>query len=115
VNARLWIDSSVVVDEMHLEKSRAERWAERLHQRFPTHEAWEEAKRSTLGGQLRAEFIHQPGQMPMTTDWWVALLVEDEPDDRIAVDDEGGEWSALRDGDRALRSDEALEWLQSLA
>jgi hypothetical protein len=52
--------------------------------------------------------------MPMTTDWWVALEVEDHEGDRVAVDDKGGEWDALRKTGRALFADDAIDWLSSL-
>lgn len=51
--------------------------------------------------------------MPMTTDWWVALQVEDEEEDRVAVDDEGGEWQALFAQGRAMTADKAKEWVAS--
>lgn len=101
------------VESMHLDTSAAERWAERLHERYPSDDAWEQAKRSTLGGELRKEFVHEPGRMPMTTDWWVALQVEDTAEDRIIVDDAGGEWRGLREMGRAMTSIAGLEWLTS--
>jgi hypothetical protein len=99
---------------MRLDQGLAERWAGKLHARFPTNEAWESAKRATLGGELRADFVHLPGKMPMTTDWWVALQVQEAAEDRVAVDDHGGEWQALRDVGQALTAPEALAWLASL-
>jgi hypothetical protein len=102
------------IEDMHLDERGADRWAERLYLRYPTMQQWEHAKKSTLGGDLRDGFVHEPGRMPMTTDWWVALQVEDNPDDRVAVDDDGGEWEALRAAGRALKSDAARQWLEGL-
>jgi hypothetical protein len=62
---------------------------------------------------LKADFVHEPGKMPMTTDWWVALQVEEEPEDRIAVEDNGAEWKPLL-AERALNVTGALAWLASL-
>jgi hypothetical protein len=104
----------IQVSDMHLDEAAADRWAERLSQRYPTMADWEEAKKSTLGGTLRKEYVQEPGKMPMTTDWWVALQVEDAVEDRVAVDDQGGEWQSLRDAGRALDSEAAKQWLESL-
>jgi hypothetical protein len=51
----------------------------------------------------------------MTTDWLVALAVEDH-DGIIAVEDKGEEWRGLRDAlpKRALGLDECRAWLQAL-
>lgn len=105
---------SVHVSDMHLDEATADRWAELLHRRFPSTEQWEAAKKSTLGGELSAAFVHERGHMPMTTDGWVALQVEDAPDDRVAVEDKGGEWQALRDSGRALTAASAKAWLESM-
>jgi hypothetical protein len=109
-----FMSQRVQITDMHLDEAAADRWAERLSRRYPTMKQWEEAKKSTLGGALRQEFVHEPGRMPMTTDWWVALQVEDKVEDRVAVDDWGGEWQPLRDAGRALDSKEAMRWLESL-
>jgi hypothetical protein len=103
------------ITPMHVEQATAEKWAGRLHARYSTTEAWENAKLATLGGNLRSDFVHEPGRMPMTTDWWVALQVEDSEGDRIAVDDKGNEWDELRKLGRALESTEAIAWLESVA
>lgn len=99
---------------MQVDRAIAERWAERLNVRYPTTDAWETAKLHTLGGELQKRFVHEPGQMPMTTDWWVALQVEDAPGDRVAVEDKGVEWDELRNVRRAMSSDEATKWLETL-
>lgn len=105
----------ISISTMLLDRTVAERWAGHLHGRFPTDEDWESAKHSTLGGELRADFTHLPGRMPMTTDWWVALQVHEATEDRIVVDDQGGEWAALRGAGRALTAAEALAWLDKLS
>ena len=103
----------ISIQTVHLDQIVAERWAERLHRRYPTVDGWEEAKRSTLRGNLRRDFVHEPGKMPMTTDWWVALQVEESDEDRIVVEDMGGEWAPLRDVGRAMTAEAAGHWLMS--
>jgi hypothetical protein len=90
--------------------------ADELDRRYPTDEAWERAKKATIGGELRADFVVLPGKMPMTADWLIALVVESEPGSRVITRDEGEEWRALYDMDppRALSWDKAMDWLRGL-
>lgn len=106
----------VRVVDIHLDQPTAARWADGLCQRYPTDRDWELAKQRTLGGQLIADFKIIPGKMPMTTDWLIALAVEEDAASRIITHDEGEEWQRLREAEprRALRWDEAVTWLQSL-
>jgi hypothetical protein len=105
-----------VVPDFVFDQKTAAAWADELDGRYPTSEAWESAKKSTIGGQLRAGFEVQPGDMPMTTDWLIALVVERDPAARIVTRDEGEEWRALREMEppRALSWDEAMSWLRGL-
>jgi hypothetical protein len=105
----------ISIPTVHLDQVVAERWAERLHRRYSTVDGWEEAKRSTLRGTLRSDFVHEPGKMPMTTDWWVALQVEESDNDRIVVEDTGGEWVPLRTMGRAMTAETAKQWLMSVS
>jgi len=109
-------ESGILVFEMHVVRSTAAEWADKLFERYPTHEEWESAKKATLGGDLSRGFVVLPGQMPMTTDWLVALQVESDPMSFVITEDQGEEWIALRSTSprRALSWDEALEWLQQL-
>jgi hypothetical protein len=107
-------DLHIDVADMNLDRPTAERWAQRLHALFPSDAAWQTAKLATIGGELREGFATLPGDMPMTTDWWVALQVEEAPPDRVAVEDRGHEWEALRLGGRALSAAEATAWLATL-
>ncbi|WP_437734783.1 hypothetical protein [Sorangium sp. So ce1335] len=104
------------VVDIHLDQATAARWADDLCERYPTDAAWELAKHRTLGGELSADFKIVPGKMPMTTDWLIALAVEDDAASRIITQDEGEEWRWLREAEprRALSCDEAVTWLQSL-
>ncbi|WP_437897652.1 hypothetical protein [Sorangium sp. So ce124] len=104
------------VVDIYVDQPTAARWADGLSQRYPTDRDWELAKQSTLGGQLIADFKSIPGKMPMTTDWLVALAVEEDAASRIITHDEGEEWHQLRVSEprRALSWDEAVAWLQSL-
>lgn len=104
------------VVDIHLDQPTAARWADELYQRYSTDAAWELAKQRSLGGELRADFKVLPGKMPMTTDWLIALAVEDEVSSRVITEDDGEEWRRLRDAEprRALRWDEAVAWLESL-
>ena len=108
--------AGIVVPSFTLDQPTAAAWADLLHRRYPTHDAWESAKQRTLGGELRAGFAVSPGRMPMTTDWLIALSIEPEPSWRVITDDKGEEWCALRDADpcRALRWDDAVAWLEAL-
>ncbi|XXY45484.1 hypothetical protein WME91_36325 [Sorangium sp. So ce269] len=104
------------VIDIHLDQPTAARWADELYRRYSTDDEWESAKQRTLGGMLRAGFEVEPGKMPMTTDWIIALAVEDDAVSRIITHDEGEEWRRLREAEprRALRWDEAVAWLESL-
>ncbi len=92
----------------------AVRWAGRLAKRYPGRHGWEEAKRKTLHGRPRDGFEVLPGEMPMTTDWLIALAAEDDADTMVVTDDGGAEWIALRQAGRAKNRDEAIAWLTAL-
>ncbi|AUX39350.1 uncharacterized protein SOCE26_007390 [Sorangium cellulosum] len=106
----------IKVVDIHLDQPTAARWADGLCQRYPSDAAWELAKHLTLGGELRTDFKVLPGKMPMTTDWLIALAVEDDAASRILTHDDGEEWRRLRDAEprRVLRWDEAVTWLGEL-
>jgi hypothetical protein len=106
----------IKVRDFVLDRKTAAVWADELDRRYPTDEAWERAKKATIGGQLRAGFEVLPGDMPMTTDWLIALVVENDPGARVITNDEGEEWSALRQATpaRALTWDAAIRWLEGL-
>ncbi|TKC98351.1 hypothetical protein [Polyangium fumosum] len=97
-----------------LDQPLAATWADALYERYPTAEAWEGAKQKTLGGVLRGGFAVLPGDMPMTTDWLISLLVASDPSARVVTHDEGEEWRALREAKRVLSWSEAIAWLESL-
>ncbi|WP_437577994.1 hypothetical protein [Sorangium sp. So ce887] len=106
----------IQIIDIHLDHPTAARWADSLCQRYPTDRDWELAKQCTLGGELIADFKILPGKMPMTTDWLIALAVEEDAASRIITHDAGEEWRRLREADprRALSWDEAVTWLQGL-
>ncbi len=106
----------IVVPDFVLDQRTAAAWADDLDGRYPTSEAWESAKKSTIGGQLRDGFQVLPGDMPMTTDWLIALVVERDPAARIITRDEGEEWRVLREMQppRALTWEQAMGWLGGL-
>ena len=106
----------IVVHEVVLDQPTAATFADALHRRYPTNEHWELAKKQTLGGELRADFKVEPGKMPMTTDWLIALAVELDPESRIITEDGKEEWRHLREAEpkRALGWDEAVAWLETL-
>ena len=91
-------------------------WADELDRRYPTDEAWEGAKKATIGGQLRADYEVLPGKVPMTADWLIALVVESDPVARIVTLDKREEWRALRGTQppRALSWNGAMAWLEGL-
>lgn len=91
-------------------------WADRLAERYPGRDAWRSATRATLGGKLRAQFEELPARVPMTTDWWVALAVEDDAGSRVVCNESesGEEWRFLRDAGRVLTWEGACAWLEAL-
>ncbi|MDC3960338.1 hypothetical protein KEG38_41175 [Polyangium jinanense] len=97
-----------------LDQPLAATWADALYERYPTIEAWEGAKQRTLGGVLRGGFAVLPGDMPMTTDWLISLLVASDPSARIVTHDDGEEWRALREAKQVLSWNEAMAWLEAL-
>lgn len=105
--------NDIEVPPLGFDQKTAGSWADMLCQRYPTSRAWETAKQRTLGGQMLAGFEVLPGDMPMTTDWLIALTVEGDAAARIITRDTGEEWRVLRDmtPPRALTWEEALEWL----
>jgi hypothetical protein len=110
-------EAGIQVFEMHVVRATAAEWADRLFARYPTHEDWEAAKKATLGGELRKEFVVLPGRMPMTTDWFVALQIEVDPQSFVITDDQKEEWRILRRTfpKRAFSWNEAIEWLKGLS
>ena len=110
------LTQKIVVHDLVFDQATAATFADALHRRYPTNEAWEHAKKQTLGGELRAGFKVEPGKMPMTTDWLIALAVELDPESRIITEDGKEEWRHLREAKpkRALGWDEAVAWLETL-
>jgi len=106
----------MLVPDFTLNQVRAAAWADELYGRYPTNEDWESAKKKTLGGELRDGFQVLPGQMPMTSDWLIALMVEEDPEARVLTEDGGEEWRHLHRAapKRALDWNETLEWLDGL-
>jgi hypothetical protein len=101
-----------VFDAM-LDRTAAERWGERLAQRYGNE--WPRAKLEAVKARLPDGTSLPARRVPMTTDWLVALAVEDH-DGFIAVEDKRGEWATLRDATpkRALTFEECLAWLEAL-
>jgi hypothetical protein len=101
---------------IHLDHPTSAQWADALSLRYPSDAAWERAKQQTLGGILRASFEVEPGQMPMTTDWLIALAVEGDAGSRVITHDDGEEWRLLREAEpkRVLSWEEAVAWLSGL-
>jgi hypothetical protein len=101
--------------DVPFERVTAARWADLLATRYPSREAWRGACHATLGGRLREEFAELPARIPMTTDWWVALAVEDDAASRVVCDERSGEeWRALRESGRVLTWSESQAWLEGL-
>lgn len=98
------------------DQSTAATWADTLHARYPTNADWEAAKQKTIGGELRAGFSTLPGDMPMTTDWLIALVIEHDASSWAITHEKGEEWCHLLEAEpcRAFGWDEAIGWLESL-
>lgn len=114
VNDALFSQLYEVID-VPLDRATAARWADRLAVRYPGPDAWKQAKRATLGGKLRDAFEVLPAHLPMTTDWLIALAVEDDAQSRIVTEEGGEEWSFLRSEGRVMSWKESLAWLASMA
>lgn len=103
----------IAVEDFNLTMKSAETYAEMLHTRYPTSDAWKKAKLSSVRARLPQEVTVKESEVPMTTDWWVALEVEVRQG-YIAVEDKGDEWSALRlmKPCRAFSFSKCMQWLQ---
>lgn len=103
----------IQVFDVMLDRAAAERWGERLAKRYD--KGWPDAKLSAVKAQLPAGTKLPSHRVPMTTDWLIALAVEDDAG-IVAVEDKGEEWSALRNCNpkRAMSFKECLAWLQAL-
>jgi hypothetical protein len=106
----------IAVADAMLGRAEAEAWAALLDQRHPDDAAWQEAKLESVKARLPEGTRLRLGDVPMTTDWLVALEVERQGA-RAAVDDKGPEWRALREAEpcRALSYTEAVQWLKDCA
>lgn len=106
----------VEVVEVRFDRAKAEAWAALLHERYGTEDAWQGAKLRSLRAALPQGCQLPAHRVPMTTDWLIALAVE-EQDDYIAVADKGEEWCGLRalTPRRALSCTEAMAWLEGQA
>ncbi len=91
----------IPVREFCLDMPTAEAWGRRLAERYPAPGAWNQAKRSALG------LAPANARAPMTTDWWVALAAEDDPESVLVTNDQGAEWAPLRGADRVWSDAEA--------
>lgn len=106
----------VEVMEATLDQAAAEAWAELLHRRYPTDKAWKQAKLLAVKARLPEDAQLPSAEVPMTTDWLIALEAE-RRGDYVAVEDKGEEWNALRAATpkRALTFEETLAWLRARA
>jgi hypothetical protein len=104
----------VEIAEAKIDRASAEAWAELLHERFPTSDAWKRAKLDAVRGRLPVDAALKADEVPFTTDWLVALEVE-RRGEVIAVEDQGPEWRRLRElsPKQALTFEEAMDWLRS--
>lgn len=109
---------AISIGEMLLDRKKAESWAEVVHTRYPARRLWRQAKLATLRGKLVDPDDVATGKIPMTADWLIALEVElsakSDPEVKVAVDDNGEEWRLMRADRRAVTSDEAIAWIDSL-
>jgi hypothetical protein len=106
----------IKVADARLDREAAEAWAELLDHRYPDESAWKVAKLESIRARMPGEARLRPNEIPMTTDWLVALEVERQGA-RVAVRDNGPEWTALREAvpARALSYPEAMQWLEGRA
>jgi hypothetical protein len=95
-----------------LDRLTAEIWAGLLCQRYPTGDHWRQAKLSAVRARLPDGATLREDEVPMTTDWLIALEIERQGA-CVAVGDQGEEWAALRAMSpcRALSYDASMQWL----
>ena len=105
---------SIDVVELRMTQDTAERWGERLADRYPTADEWAAAKARSIKAKLPSDGDVKRGHLPMTADWLVALQVEDD-EQYIVTDDTGPEWEALRSSGRAMTFEEAKHRLGELS
>ncbi|MFS8064737.1 MAG: hypothetical protein ACMG6S_00070 [Byssovorax sp.] len=105
----------IEVVDAKLDRAAAERWAELLSPRYPTEKAWKSAKLRSVKARLPDEASLPAHRIPMTTDWLIALAIEDQSA-YVAVEDTGEEWNTLRATSprRAFTFAEAIDWLGGL-
>ena len=106
----------IKVADATLDRVAAEAWAALLDLRYPNDDAWQKAKLETVRTRLPEGVLLPANEVPMTTDWLVALEIE-RRDAWVAVRDNGPEWRALREAQpgRALTYPETMAWLESRA
>jgi hypothetical protein len=106
----------IAVADATLGRADAEAWAALLDLRHPDDAAWQGAKLEAVKARLPEGTRLRPGDVPMTTDWLVALEVERQGA-RVATGDKGPEWRALREAEPclALTYAEAVAWLEGRA
>lgn len=92
----------------------SEKWGAILAERFPDDRDWKHAKLSSVRARLPDDAAVSLADVPMTTDWLIALAVETDGG-YVAVEDKGAEWDALRatEPKRAMSYEETLIWLAS--
>lgn len=103
---------NIEIPQITLNRENAELWAERLDQRYPGEADWKHAKAKTVKSRLPEDAKIDPQDVPMTTDWLVALEIESQ-NGFVAVNDQGEEWQALRamKPPRAMSYKETIAWL----
>lgn len=102
----------IAIADVTFDRATAEAWAESLGRRYPTSADWKRAKADSVRARLPAGATVPASEVPMTTDWLVALEIE-RRGDVVAVEDKGEEWQILRSADpcRAFTYDAAMTWL----
>jgi hypothetical protein len=88
----------------------ARRWSDTLATRYPTDADWQAIKRQALRANTGAE-VGETRHAPMTTDWWIALSLEELDGAHVITDDKGPEWEPLRKQGRVLTATEVGPWL----
>lgn len=103
----------ITIEDFNLTKELAEQFATMLHHRYPTDDKWKNAKLSAVRARLPSDANAKADDIPMTTDWWVALEVENR-NGYIAVEDKGAEWIAMREmkPQRAMNYEGCMRWLR---
>jgi hypothetical protein len=93
---------------------RAARWSDVLSSRYQTDVTWQNVKRHALHASVTDAPALSKRNVPITADWWIALSIEELAEGFVVTEDNGPEWTVLRDAGRVFSYEDAMTWLRTL-